>query len=135
MGHGIEQVQSVVLPLTGSGGIVKDKLPSGQQPHRLSGESGQIRLKPSALLFVRAEQHHAASSDLPHGGGDVRPMDTGQAGDGYGTVTAFRLGQQFLKFRLFDNDFSEFFHGSVPQSWEKQRKNPTTTPPEHRLRG
>ena len=135
MGHGIEQVQPAVLPLTGSGGIVKDKLSPRQQPHRLSGKSGQIRLKPSAFLFVRAEQHHAASGHLPHGGGDVRPMDTGQARDSHRAVSALRLRQQFLKFWLFDDDFSEFFHRANTSIVWKTEENPTTTPPEHKLRG
>ena len=135
VGHGVEQIQPTVLPLTGSCGVVKDKLSPGQQAYWLPSKSSQIGLEPRAFLLVRAEQHHAAPSDLPHGGGDVGTVDAGQAGDGDRAVTALRLCQQFLKFRLFDNDFSEFFHASVPQSCEKQGKNPTTTPPEHKLRG
>ena len=72
---------------------------------------------------------------VQHGGGDVRPVDTGQAGDSHRAVSALRLRQQFLKFWLFDDDFSEFFHRANTSIVWKTEENPTTTPPEHKLRG
>lgn len=105
MAHGVEQAQPPVFPLPGGGGIVKDELPPGQQPHLLAGEGSQIPLQPPSLGFVGAEQDDAAPGHLVQGGRDVGPVDAGQPRDGCRAASRLHLGQQFGKFRLFDDDF------------------------------
>lgn len=94
-----------MFPLPGGGGIVKDELPPASSRTSWPGEGSQIPLQPPSLGFVGAEQDDAAPGHLVQGGRDVGPVDAGQPRDGCRAASRLHLGQQFGKFRLFDDDF------------------------------
>ena len=105
MAHGVEQAQPTVLPLTGGGGVVKDKLSPGQQLNLLAGEGGQVGLEPPAVGLVGAEQQYTATGHGPGRSGDVGPVDAGHAGYRHRTAARLNLGHQLGKFRLLYENF------------------------------
>ena len=94
--QGGEQSQPLMLPLSGGGPGMKLKVPAGKDRDLGAQEGGQISGHTPGLSVVSADHNHRAAGLLPEGGGQMGPVDGGQAGERQGALPLFQ-GLQKLK--------------------------------------